>query len=86
MEAEAEDKRLAKRRRISERGESAARAAQEEPPLLMPTQPISSWDSGVVPGSFEASGPPKDAVRALVAQAAALATAVSPSSNLLVTC
>lgn len=82
-EADAQEERLNKRRRISDRGEAAARTKQDESPSLMPTQPMSSWEAGAVPGTLVAPGPPRDAVKALVAKAASLAAAISPSSEFL---
>ena len=81
-EGDVPEERVAKRRRTSDRGEAAARAAQELPSSQIPKQPMSSWEPGMGLGSLAASGPQKDAITAVVAKAAVLAAAVSPSSIL----
>jgi len=73
VEIEGEDRRLAKRPRI---GYAVSEAPNEE----LPTQPLHFLDAGVDPAWPAASGP-ADGALALIAEVAALAAAVSPSSK-----
>ncbi len=69
---------------MSDRGGAAAGVAQDVNPSQQPTQPIISWEAEQAHGVHAASGPQKDTVATLVAELAALAASVSPSSTFLV--
>ncbi|BDA43155.1 Serine/threonine-protein kinase ATR at C-terminar half [Coccomyxa sp. Obi] len=79
--AVAPEGRLTKRRRVSDRGHAAAGVAQGATPSQQPTQPVTSWEAEQAHGKLAASGPQKDSVTNLVAELAALAATVSPSSS-----
>ena len=78
--ADAPAGRLAKRRRLSDKGSAAAGVAQDASLSQQPTQPVTSWEAEQALRVLAASGPQKDSVTTLVAELAALAASVSPSS------